>query len=76
MMTDFFIHESSYIDEGASIGANATIMCGHTIGKYAMIAAGAVVTKDVPAYTLVAGVPAKSIGKVDEYGNILANDKE
>ena len=69
-------YKKTLVEEGASIGANATIICGHTIGKYAMIAAGAVVTKDVPAYTLVAGVPAKSIGKVDEYGNILVNDKE
>ena len=55
--------------EGASIGANATIVCGHTIGKCAMIAAGAVVTKDVPDYALMAGVPAVQIGWVDEVGN-------
>ena len=54
--------------EGASIGANATIVCGHTIGAYAMVAAGAVVTKDVPDYTLVAGVPAKILGKVNKQG--------
>lgn len=59
------------VKRGASIGANATIVCGHTIGEYAMIAAGAVVTKDVEPYTLVAGVPAASIGKVDEKGNIV-----
>lgn len=59
------------VEEGASIGANATIVCGHKIGKYAMVAAGAVVTKDVPDYALVAGVPAKVIGKVDEKGNIV-----
>lgn len=58
--------------EGASVGANATIVCGHTVGKYAMVAAGAVVTKDVPEYALVAGCPAKVIGKVDEYGNIIS----
>lgn len=58
------------VKEGASIGANATIVCGTIIGKYAMVAAGAVVTKDVPEYTLVAGVPARVIGKVDQYGNI------
>ena len=58
------------VKEGASIGANATIVCGHTIGKYAMVAAGAVVTKDVPDYALVAGVPAKVIGRVDERGTI------
>ena len=64
-------YKKTLIKHGASIGANATIVCGHTIGKYAMIAAGAVVTKDVPPYTLVAGIPAKAIGKVDEYGNII-----
>lgn len=63
-------YKKTLVKEGASIGANATIVCGHTIGKYAMVAAGAVVTKDVPDYALVAGVPAKVIGKVDEYGNI------
>ena len=59
------------VKEGASIGANATVVCGHTIGKYAMIAAGAVVTKNVPDFALVAGVPARIIGKVDEKGNII-----
>lgn len=63
-------YKQTIVKEGASIGANATIICGHTIGKYAMIAAGAVVTKDVPDYALVAGVPAKQIGFVDEYGNL------
>lgn len=58
------------IKEGASIGANATIVCGHTIGKYAMVAAGAVVTKDVPDYCLVKGIPAEVCGKVDKYGNV------
>lgn len=64
-------YHKTVIGEGASIGANATIVCGHNIGRYAMVAAGAVVTKDVPEYALVAGVPAKVIGKVDEYGNIV-----
>lgn len=62
-------YKKTLVKVGASIGANATIICGHTIGRYAMIAAGAVVTKDVPDYTLVSGVPAKIIGKVDERGN-------
>ena len=57
------------IKEGATIGANATIVCGHIIGRYAMVAAGAVVTKDVPDYCLVEGVPARICGKVDEKGN-------
>ena len=63
-------YKRTLIKEGASIGANATIVCGNTIGDYARVAAGAVVTKDVPAYTLVAGVPAKVIGRVDERGKI------
>lgn len=64
-------YKRTLVKEGASIGANATIVCGHTIGKCAMIASGAVVTKDVPDYALVAGVPARVIGKVDEEGNII-----
>lgn len=64
-------YKKTLVKEGATIGANATIVCGHTVGKCAMIAAGAVVTKDVPDYTLVAGVPARAVGRVDEYGNIV-----
>lgn len=64
-------YKKTEVCEGASIGANATIVCGNVIGRYAMVAAGAVVTKDVPEYALVAGVPAKVIGKVDEQGNIV-----
>lgn len=64
-------YKKTLVREGASIGANATIVCGHTVGKYAMVAAGAVVTKNVPDYALVAGVPARVIGKVDEKGNIV-----
>lgn len=59
------------VKRGASIGANATIICGITIGENAMIAAGAVVTKDVPKNALMAGVPAKQIGVVDEYGKYV-----
>jgi acetyltransferase-like isoleucine patch superfamily enzyme len=62
------------IEDGASIGANATILCGLTIGRYAMVAAGAVVTKDVPDHALVAGVPAKIIGWVCECGRLLDAD--
>lgn len=64
-------YKKTLVKHGASIGANATIVCGHTIGEYALVAAGAVVTKDVEPYTLVAGVPAAPIGKVDEKGNII-----
>ena len=64
-------YKRTLVKEGASIGANATIVCGHTVGRFAMVAAGAVVTKDVPDYALVAGVPAKVIGRVDERGNIV-----
>ncbi|MCM1387780.1 MAG: acetyltransferase [Bacillus sp. (in: Bacteria)] len=64
-------YKKTLIKEGASIGANATIVCGHTIGRNAMVAAGAVVTKNIPDYTLAAGVPAKVVGRVDEKGNIV-----
>ena len=64
-------YKKTVLKEGATIGANATIVCGHTIGKWAMIAAGAVVTKDVPDYALMAGVPAKQIGWVCECGEIM-----
>lgn len=60
---------STLIKKGASIGANATIICGVTIGEYALIGAGAVVTKDVPPYTLIVGNPGRMIGKVDKEGN-------
>lgn len=59
------------VKEGASIGANATIVCGHTIGRHAFIAAGAVVASDVPDYALMVGVPAKRIGWVCECGERL-----
>lgn len=57
------------VGNGASIGANATIVCGITIGEYAMVAAGSVVTKSVPPYTLVMGNPARPVGKIDKMGN-------
>ena len=59
------------VKRSASIGANATIVCGVTIGEYALIGSGAVVTKDVPPFTLVVGNPAKAICEVDKYGNKL-----
>lgn len=68
-------YKKTLVKEGASIGANATIVCGHTIGCWAMIAAGAVVTRDVPDYALMAGVPARQIGWVDERGNRLKAEK-
>ena len=62
------------VKEGASIGANATIVCGITLGKHCMIGAGAVVTKDVPDFALIAGVPGKVIGWVSETGKKLNFD--
>lgn len=59
------------VKKGASIGANATIVCGHDIGEFAFIGAGAVVTKDVPAYALVVGNPARQAGFMSEYGHRL-----
>ena len=67
-------YKQTIIGKGASIGANATIVCGHNVGEYAMVAAGAVVTKDVAPYTLVAGIPARPMGKVDERGNIISKE--
>ena len=64
-------YKKTVVRRGASIGANATIVCGHTLGEYSLVAAGAVVTADVPAYTLVAGVPARVVGRVDEKGNVV-----
>lgn len=63
---------NTLIKKGASIGANATIVCGHTIGRYALIGAGAVVTKDVPDYALVCGVPARVRGYVCQCGERIA----
>lgn len=57
------------VEEGASIGANATIVCGITIGKFAMVAAGSVVTRDVPEFTLVMGNPARPVARIDRMGN-------
>ena len=63
------------VKKGASIGANATIVCGHDIGRYAFIGAGAVVTKHVPDYALVVGNPARQIGWMSEYGHRLNFDE-
>lgn len=66
----------THVGKGASIGANATIVCGHDIGQYAFIGAGAVVTKTIPDFALVVGNPAKQIGWVGEYGHRLHFDEE
>ncbi|MEP7145276.1 MAG: acyltransferase [Ferruginibacter sp.] len=65
----------THVGKGATIGANATIVCGHNIGKYAFIGAGAVVTKEIPDYALVIGNPAKQIGWMSEFGNRLFFDE-
>ena len=62
---------STLIKRGASIGANATVICGNTIGEFALIGAGSVITRDIAPYALVVGNPAKQIGWVSEYGNRL-----
>ncbi len=62
------------IENGASIGANATIVCGITVGEYAMVAAGSVVTKDVAPYTLVMGNPARPIARIDREGNRISSE--
>lgn len=64
-------YATTIVKKGASIGANATIVCGHNIGEFAFIGAGAVVTKEVPAYALVVGNPARQTGWMSEYGHRL-----
>jgi UDP-2-acetamido-3-amino-2,3-dideoxy-glucuronate N-acetyltransferase len=68
-------YAKTIVKKGASIGANATIVCGHDIGAFAFIGAGAVVTKNVPDYALLVGNPAKQIGWVSEYGHRLNFDE-
>ena len=68
------VYVRTLVKEGASLGANCTVVCGHTIGKSAMVAAGAVVTSDVKDFALVAGVPARQIGWVCECGKRLGQD--
>jgi UDP-2-acetamido-3-amino-2,3-dideoxy-glucuronate N-acetyltransferase len=71
------LYEKTLIKRGATIGANATIVCGTTIGRYAFIAAGAVVAKDVPDYAMMLGVPARQKGWMSRHGHVLKNpDKE
>ncbi len=69
-------YAKTIVKKGASIGANATIVCGHDIGEFAFIGAGAVVTKTIPAYALVVGNPARQIGWMSEYGQRLEFDSE
>jgi len=66
-------YKKTIVKKGASIGANATIVCGVTIGEYALVGAGSVVTRDVPAYALVYGNPARVRGKVDRDGEKIEN---
>lgn len=69
-------YSKTHVGNGASIGANATIVCGHDIGEFAFIGAGAVVTKNVPAYALLVGNPARQMGWMSEYGHRLHFDAE
>jgi UDP-2-acetamido-3-amino-2,3-dideoxy-glucuronate N-acetyltransferase len=69
-------YQKTHVGKGASIGANATVVCGHDIGAYAFIGAGAVVTRDVPDYALVVGNPARQIGWMSEYGHRLTFDAD
>lgn len=64
----------THVGQGATIGANATIVCGNNLGAWCMVAAGAVVTKDVPDYALVAGIPARRVGWVGRAGEVLGDD--
>ena len=67
-------YRETLIRRGASVGANATIVCGHTLGEYCLIGAGSVVTKDVPAFALMVGNPARRIGWVSRHGEKLHFD--
>jgi UDP-2-acetamido-3-amino-2,3-dideoxy-glucuronate N-acetyltransferase len=69
-------YETTIVEKGASIGGNATIVCGNIIGRYAFIGAGAVVTKDVKPYALVVGNPARQTGWMSEFGHKLSFDKK
>lgn len=64
-------YRNTLVRKGATLGANCTIVCGVTIGEYAFVGAGAVINKDVPAYALMVGVPARQIGWMSEYGEQL-----
>jgi UDP-2-acetamido-3-amino-2,3-dideoxy-glucuronate N-acetyltransferase len=70
------LYAKTHVGKGTTIGANATIVCGHDIGKYAFIGAGTVVTKNVPDYALVVGNPSRQTGWMSEYGHRLKFDNE
>jgi UDP-2-acetamido-3-amino-2,3-dideoxy-glucuronate N-acetyltransferase len=69
-------YAKTHVGKGATIGANSTIVCGHDVGEYAFIGAGAVVTKNVPAYALLVGNPARQLGWMSEYGHRLEFNSE
>lgn len=69
-------YTTTHLAKGCTVGANATIICGVTLGQYCMIGAGSVVTKDVPAYALLVGNPARQMGWVSEYGHRLTFDEK
>jgi len=71
---EFYLN--TLVKEGASLGANSTVVCGHTIGRFAFVGAGSVVTKDIPDYALVVGNPARIIGWMSEAGRRLKFDKD
>ena len=67
--SEFYL--KTIVKKSASIGANATIICGVTIGRYSLIGSGTVVTKNVPDYSLVVGNPGRIVGRVDKFGNLI-----
>lgn len=69
-------YKKTLVKKGATIGANATVVCGHELGEWCTIAAGAVITKDVPPHALMAGVPARQVGYVCECGQVLGQSLE
>ncbi len=70
------LYEKTLIRRGATVGANATIVCGITLGRYCFVAAGSVVTKDVPDYALIQGVPGRQVGWMSRHGHVLKPDAD